>query len=160
MPNTPALVDAAATAISAGSHASEDDIALCQKLFDSVGRTIVLEESQLNVVTGLSGSGPAYIFLILEALCDAGGKVGMRREDARMLAAQTMLGSVRLVLETGQHPGLLKDMVTSPAGTAIVGLHTLEAGGVRTTLIDAVEAATQRAAELGRDLADQLCSED
>ena len=160
MPNTPALVDSGATAITAGAHASDEDLELARGLFESVGRVVVLEEGQLDAVTGLSGSGPAYLFLVLDALCDAGVKVGLRREEARILAAQTMLGSARLVLETGEHPGLLKDMVTSPGGTAIAGLHTLEAGGLRTTLIDAVEAATLRAQELGRQMADELGSED
>ena len=102
--------------------------------------------------TGLSGSGPAYICLILEALADAGVKVGLSRRTAQLLAAQTVLGSAKLLIETNEHPGLLKDMVTSPGGTAITGLHTLEAGGVRTTLIDAVEAATRRSQELGRSM--------
>ncbi len=149
MPNTPALVQAAATAISAGEHASNEDLALATFIFDAVGITVVLAESQLDAVTGLSGSGPAYIFLILEALADAGVKVGLSRRNAQKLAAQTVMGSAKLLLETGQHPGQLKDMVTSPGGTAIVGLHTLEEGGLRTTLINAVESATRRAAELG-----------
>ena len=111
---------------------------------------MVLDESQLDAVTGLSGSGPAYIFLILEALADAGVKVGLARRNAQRLAAQTVMGSAKLLLETDEHPGKLKDMVTSPGGTAIAGLHTLEQGGLRTTLINAVETATKRARELGR----------
>jgi len=150
MPNTPALVGAAATAISAGKHASEDDLAVARALFDAVGITVVLDESHLDAVTGLSGSGPAYIFLILEALADAGVKVGLSRRDAQRLAAQTVMGSAKLLLDTDEHPGKLKDMVTSPGGTAIAGLHTLEQGGLRTTLINAVETATKRAKELGR----------
>ena len=110
----------------------------------------MLDESQLDAVTGLSGSGPAYIFLILEALADAGVKVGLSRRNAQRLAAQTVMGSAKLLLETDEHPGRLKDMVTSPGGTAIAGLHTLEEGGLRTTLINAVETATKRARELGR----------
>ncbi len=149
MPNTPALVGRGATAISGGEHATPDDVALATKVFDAVGLTTVLDESQLDAVTGLSGSGPAYIFLIIEALSDAGVKVGLSRHIALKLAAQTVLGSAHLLLETGQHPGHLKDQVTSPGGTAIAGLHTLEAGGLRTTLMDAVEAATRRAKELG-----------
>lgn len=149
MPNTPALVDAGATAISRGPHATDHDLALAKRIFDSVGISVVLEESLLDAVTGLSGSGPAYIFLILEALSDAGVKVGLSRRTAQLLAAQTVLGSAKLLIETNEHPGLLKDMVTSPGGTAITGLHTLEHGGVRTTLIDAVEAATRRSRELG-----------
>ena len=149
MPNTPALVGAGATAIAAGGHATEADLAAARRIFDSVGMTVVLEESQLDAVTGLSGSGPAYIFLIIEALSDAGVKVGLSRHNAQALAAQTVLGSAKLLIETGEHPGRLKDMVTSPGGTAIAGLHTLEAGGLRTTLMNAVEAATRRSRELG-----------
>jgi len=150
MPNTPALVGAAATAISPGMHATQDDLATARALFDAVGITVVLDESHLDAVTGLSGSGPAYIFLILEALADAGVKVGLSRRDAQRLAAQTVMGSAKLLLDTDEHPGKLKDMVTSPGGTAIAGLHTLEQGGLRTTLINAVETATKRAKELGR----------
>ena len=149
MPNTPALVDAGATAIAGGEHAHETDLADAKRIFDSVGITVILEESQLDAVTGLSGSGPAYVFLILEALSDAGVKVGLSRRTAQLLAAQTLLGSAKLLLETNEHPGRLKDMVTSPGGTAITGLHTLENGGVRTTLMNAVEAATRRTRELG-----------
>lgn len=149
MPNTPALVRAGATAIAPGSRADADDLATAKLLFDGVGMTEILDEGQLDAVTGLSGSGPAYIFLILEALADAGVKVGLSRRNALRLAAQTVMGSAQLLLETDGHPGQLKDMVTSPGGTAIAGLHTLEAGGLRTTLINAVEAATLRARELG-----------
>ncbi len=149
MPNTPALVGAGASAIAAGTHATQEDLAVAQQLFDAVGVTVVLDESQLDAVTGLSGSGPAYVFLIIEALSDAGVKMGLSRYQAQALAAQTVLGSAQLLLETNEHPGRLKDMVTSPGGTAIVGLHTLEAGGLRTTLINAVEAATRRSRELG-----------
>jgi pyrroline-5-carboxylate reductase len=149
MPNTPALVGAGATAIAAGGHATDADIAAARRIFDSVGTTIVLEEAQMDAVTGLSGSGPAYMFLIIEALSDAGVKVGLSRYNAQALAAQTVLGSAKLLIETKEHPGRLKDMVTSPGGTAIAGLHTLEAGGLRTTLMNAVEAATVRSRELG-----------
>ncbi|HEX6178512.1 MAG TPA: pyrroline-5-carboxylate reductase [Thermoanaerobaculia bacterium] len=149
MPNTPALVDAAATAIARGDYARESDLDDAKRIFDAIGTTVVLDESQLDAVTGLSGSGPAYVFLILEALSDAGVKVGLSRRTSQLLAAQTLLGSAKLLLETNEHPGRLKDMVTSPGGTAITGLHTLEAGGVRTTLINAVEAATIRSRELG-----------
>ncbi|MCM2315825.1 MAG: pyrroline-5-carboxylate reductase [Thermoanaerobaculia bacterium] len=150
MPNTPALVDAGATAIARGEHATADDVVLATRIFDAVGITVVLEEIHLDAVTGLSGSGPAYMFLILEALSDAGVKVGLSRRNAQQLAAQTVLGSAKLLLETNYHPGLLKDMVTSPGGTAIAGLHTLEAGGLRTTLMNAVEVATNRSKELGK----------
>ncbi len=149
MPNTPALVGAGATAIAPGSLATEDDLALAKQIFDAIGMSVVLDEEQLDAVTGLSGSGPAYVFLIIEALADAGVKMGLSRYNAQALAAQTMLGSARLLIETNEHPGRLKDMVTSPGGTAIAGLHTLEAGGLRTTLINAVEAATKRSRELG-----------
>lgn len=149
MPNTPALVAAGATAISSGARATERDLATAKAIFDAVGLTVTLEESHLDAVTGLSGSGPAYIFLILEALADAGVKVGLSRRNAQRLAAQTVMGSAKLLLETDEHPGKLKDMVTSPGGTAIAGLHTLEQGGLRTTLINAVETATKRARELG-----------
>jgi pyrroline-5-carboxylate reductase len=149
MPNTPALVGLGATAVSGGEHATQRDLELAKTIFDAVGQTWVLDEVLLDAVTGLSGSGPAYIFLIIEALSDAGVKVGLSRHVALKLAAQTVYGSSKLLLETGEHPGTLKDQVTSPGGTAIAGLHTLEAGGLRTTLIDAVESATRRAKQLG-----------
>jgi pyrroline-5-carboxylate reductase len=152
MPNTPALVDAAATAIARGEHARESDLEDAKRIFDAIGTTVILDESQMDAVTGLSGSGPAYVFLILEALSDAGVKVGLSRRTSQLLAAQTVLGSAKLLLETNEHPGRLKDMVTSPGGTAITGLHTLEHGGLRTTLMNAVEAATQRSRELGEAL--------
>lgn len=158
MPNTPALVDAAATAIAGGEHASQSDMDDARQIFDSIGITVVLEESQLDAVTGLSGSGPAYVFLILEALSDAGVKVGLSRRTSQLLAAQTLLGSAKLLLETNEHPGKLKDMVTSPGGTAITGLHTLENGGLRTTLMNAVEAATNRSKELGEAMRSKAVS--
>jgi pyrroline-5-carboxylate reductase len=150
MPNVPATVGAGATGIAAGRRASADDLATARAIFDAVGITVTLDEIHLDAVTGLSASGPAYIFLILEALADAGVKVGLSRRDAQRLAAQTVMGSAKLLLDTDEHPGRLKDMVTSPGGTAIAGLHTLEEGGLRTTLINAVETATKRARELGR----------
>ena len=150
MPNTPALVGAGATAIAPGARSTPADLATVTALFDAVGITVQLEESHLDAVTGLSGSGPAYVFLILEALSDAGVKVGLSRRNAQRLAAQTVMGSAKMLLDTDEHPGKLKDMVTSPGGTAIAGLHTLEQGGLRTTLINAVETATKRAKELGR----------
>jgi pyrroline-5-carboxylate reductase len=152
MPNTPALVDAAATAIARGEYARESDLEDAKRIFDAIGTTVILDESLMDAVTGLSGSGPAYVFLILEALADAGVKVGLSRRTAQLLAAQTVLGSAKLLLETNEHPGRLKDMVTSPGGTAITGLHTLETGGLRTTLINAVEAATIRSRELGENM--------
>lgn len=149
MPNTPSLVGTGACAIAPGEHATSEDLDTASAIFQSVGITTVVEENLLDAVTGLSGSGPAYVFLMIEALSDAGVKVGLPRYTALKLAAQTVLGSAKLLIETGQHPGHLKDQVTSPGGTAIAGLHTLEAGGLRTTLINAVEAATKRARELG-----------
>lgn len=156
MPNTPATVQAGATAIAAGTHARADDLRIARELFEAVGRVVALDEALLDAVTGLSGSGPAYIMLIIEALADGGVKVGLHRDTALLLAAQTVFGSAKLLLETGEHPGRLKDMVTSPGGTAIAGLHTLESGALRKTLIDAVEAATKRAAELGADMGAKL----
>ncbi len=156
MPNTPAIVDAGATGIAKGRNATSADVALARKLFDGIGISVVLDESSIDAVTGLSGSGPAYIFLIIEALSDAGVKVGLHRDSAQLLAAQTVLGSAKLLLETGEHPGRLKDMVTSPGGTAIAGLHTLEQGGLRTTLINAVETATARAKTLGEEMSKKL----
>jgi pyrroline-5-carboxylate reductase len=156
MPNTPATVLAGATAVASGAHASDGDLRIARELFEAVGRVVTLDESLLDAVTGLSGSGPAYIMLIIEALADGGVKVGLHRDTALLLAAQTVFGSAKLLLETGEHPGRLKDMVTSPGGTAIAGLHTLESGGLRTTLIDAVEVATKRAGELGADMIAKL----
>jgi len=156
MPNTPAMVLAGATAIAAGTYASKEDMRTAKELFDTVGRTVTLDETLLDAVTGLSGSGPAYVMLMIEALADGGVKVGLHRETALLLAAQTVFGSAKLLLETGEHPGRLKDMVTSPGGTAIAGLHTLESGGLRRTLMDAVENATQRAGELGETMERKL----
>lgn len=156
MPNTPATALAGATAIAAGTHATEDDLETARALFAAVGRVVTLDETLLDAVTGLSGSGPAYVMLMIEALADGGVKVGLHRDTALLLAAQTVYGSAKLLLETGEHPGRLKDMVTSPGGTAIAGLHTLESGGLRRTLIDAVEAATNRAATLGEQMAAKM----
>ena len=149
MPNIPASVKEGATAIAAGKHASKNDLKLAKAIFDSVGKSVILEENLMDAITGLSGSGPAYIFLIVDALADAGVKMGLSREDALFLSAQTVLGAAKLLIETKEHPGRLKDRVTSPGGTAIAALHTLEEGGLRTTLINAVEVATKRSKELG-----------
>jgi len=150
MPNIAAAVKEAATAIAAGAHATKEDIELAMEIFNSIGRCIFLKENYLmDAITGLSGSGPAYIFLIVDALADAGVKMGLSRQDSLFLAAQTILGAAKLLIETQEHPGQLKDKVTSPGGTAIAGLATLESGGLRTTLIHAVEAATNRSKELG-----------
>jgi pyrroline-5-carboxylate reductase len=150
MPNTPALVLEGATAIAKSDGLQGGDLETAQEIFEAVGTAVVLEEELMDAVTGLSGSGPAYIALVVEALADGGVKVGLDRQTAMTLAAQTVLGAARLLIETGTHPGQLKDMVTSPGGTAIAGIHTLESGGLRRTLMDAVERATQRSRELGR----------
>ena len=155
MPNTAAIALAGATGIAAGTAATEADLATAVALFEAVGRCAVLDENLLDAVTGLSGSGPAYVMLMIEALADGGVKVGLGRDVALMLAAQTVYGAAKLQLETGEHPGRLNDMVTSPGGTAITGLHTLESGGLRRTLIDAVEAAAKRSAELGEQLVER-----
>jgi pyrroline-5-carboxylate reductase len=150
MPNVAVSVREGACAICAGKNARKDDIALAMQIFNSVGRSIFLKENYLmDAVTGLSGSGPAYIFLIVDALADAGVKVGLSRKEALFLSIQTVLGAAKMLRETNAHPGELKDMVTSPGGTAIAGLHYLEKGGLRTTLINAVEAASSRSRELG-----------
>jgi pyrroline-5-carboxylate reductase len=150
MPNIAAAVKEAATAIAAGRHATQEDIKLAMTVFNSIGKTAFIPENYLmDAITGLSGSGPAYIFLIVEALADAGVKVGLSRQDALFLSAQTVLGAAKMLIETQEHPGQLRDRVTSPGGTAIAGLATLEQGGLRTTLINAVEVATNRSRELG-----------
>jgi pyrroline-5-carboxylate reductase len=150
MPNVCVAVKAGATAIVGGPHARKEDLDLAAAIFNSVGRCIVVgAEHLLDGVTGLSASGPAYIFMVIEALADGGVKTGLTRPEALMLAAQTVMGAARMQLETGMHPGQLKDMVTSPAGTTIAALHALEKGRLRATLIDAVEAATERARQLG-----------
>lgn len=151
MPNIAAFVAQSATAICAGSSASPAHVELSAELCRGFGTVEEVDESLMDSVTGLSGSGPAYIFLIIDALADAGVKVGLRRDQARRLVGQTLLGSSMLLLSSGEHPGELKDMVTSPGGTAIAGLAALEKGGLRTTLISAVETATERSAELGRN---------
>ena len=151
MPNIAAAVKEAATAIAAGKHASEEDIRLAMTIFNSIGKTVFIPENYLmDAITGLSGSGPAYIFLIVEAMADAGVKVGLSRREALFLSAQTVLGAAKMLIETQEHPGQLRDRVTSPGGTAIAGLATLESGGLRTTLINAVEVATNRSKELGQ----------
>ena len=148
MPNTPCLVQQAASAYACGKGVSEDDSAFVMRLLSTVGRAFCVPEQQLDAVTGLSGSGPAYVFQIIEALSDAGVKMGLPRDTATQLAAQTLLGAAQMVLTTGQHPAALKDAVTSPGGTTIAGLHELERGGLRAALMNAVQAATIRSQEL------------
>lgn len=150
MPNTPALVLEGMSVLTRGRHATPQDLETARRLFEAVGKVAIVDESLMDAVTGLSGSGPAYVFLIIEALSDAGVKVGLPRDVSLALAAQTVRGSARLVMETGKHPGELKDMVTSPGGTTIAGLHALEQGAVRAALVNAVEAATRRSQELGK----------
>jgi pyrroline-5-carboxylate reductase len=148
MPNTPALLSAGATALCSGRFVSAEQIALAQRIFSTVGRTVVVDEKHMDAVTGLSGSGPAFLYIIIEALAEAGVNVGLPRDVATLLAAQTAYGSARMVLETGYHPALLKDAVTTPAGCTVDGILELEEGGLRVTLIKAVKRATQRAREL------------
>jgi pyrroline-5-carboxylate reductase len=150
MPNTPCLVGASASGFAPGEKATAQDVELVDRLLNAVGRAFKLPEHLLDAVTGLSGSGPAYVYLMIEALSDGGVRVGLPRDVATALAAQTVLGAAKMVLETQLHPAVLRDMVTSPGGTTIAGLHVLESAGVRGALIDAVEAATRRATELGR----------
>jgi pyrroline-5-carboxylate reductase len=148
MPNTPAAVGCGMTAICGGTHASPEHLDIARNMFDAVGRTIVLDEKHMDAVTGLSASGPAFAYIILESLAEAGVKVGLPRDVATLLAAQTMKGSASVVLETGDHPALLKDAVTTPAGCTIDGILELEEGKLRVTLIKAVVKATSRAGEL------------
>lgn len=150
MPNTPALIGEGATALAGGPHATEKDIHTAKRIFDDLGTTVIVREELLDAVTGLSGSGPAYAFIMIEALSDGGVKMGLPRDVAIRLAAQTLLGAAKLVLQGERHPAQLKDMVTSPGGTTIAGIHALESGRLRATLISAVEAATLRSKELGK----------
>jgi pyrroline-5-carboxylate reductase len=148
MPNTPALVGEGAAAYCLGPDAREADAAIVAGCLEAVGKAFRVTENLLDAVTGLSGSGPAFIYVIIEALADGGVRAGLPRDLSQTLAAQTVLGAARMVLETGAHPGVLKDQVTSPAGTTIAGLHALERGGLRATLMDAVLAAHARSVEL------------
>jgi pyrroline-5-carboxylate reductase len=150
MPNTPALVGASATAYAPGRAARTEDCQLVHRLFVAVGIADQVKEPLLDAVTGLSGSGPAYVFLVLEALSDGGVAAGLPREVATRLAAQTLFGSAQMVLETGQHPAALREMVTSPGGTTIEGLHELEKAGVRAALISAVRSAADKSRRLGQ----------
>ncbi|WP_298436521.1 pyrroline-5-carboxylate reductase [Geobacter sp.] len=150
MPNTPALVLHGASALSRGTHATDEDLFFARGIFDLVGTSCVVEEKLMDAVTGLSGSGPAYVFTFIEALSDAGVKNGLPRDVAARLAAQTVLGAAKLVMESGEHPAILREKVTSPGGTTIAGLASLEQNGFRGMVIGAVDAATTRSAELGR----------
>jgi len=150
MPNTPCLIGRGASGLATGSAATSDDAALICELLATVGVVETVPESLLDAVTGLSGSGPAYVFQMIEALSDGGVKMGLPRAIATRLAAQTLAGAAEMLLSTGLHPGALKDSVTSPGGTTIAGLHAMEQGGVRAALIDAVEASTLRSRELGK----------
>jgi pyrroline-5-carboxylate reductase len=148
MPNTPCAIGAGMTGLCRGRYVSAEEIALASSLFDVVGKTVVVDEKYMDAVTGLSASGPAFIYIILESLAEAGVKVGLPRDVATLLAAQTTMGAAKVVLETGDHPALLKDAVTTPAGCTIDGIMELEEGKLRVTLIKAVVKATQRAKEL------------
>ena len=150
MPNTPALVDEGATALAPGDHATEAHLGLARAVFEAVGVVEVVPEYLMDAVTGLSGSGPAYVFMVIEALTDAGVKQGLPRAVALKLSAQTVLGAARLVLETNRHPAILRDEVTTPGGTTIAAVAELERHGLRTMLIDAVATATARSRELGQ----------
>ena len=150
MPNTPALVGAGASAFALGKNATAADGELAKKLLSAVGIALPVKENLLDAVTGLSGSGPAYVYQFIEALSDGGVAAGLPRDIATKLAAQTVLGGAKMVLETGQHPGALKDQVTSPGGTTIEGLHELEKGKLRATVISAVRAATEKSKKLGQ----------
>lgn len=152
MPNTPALVLAGAAGISPSAAATAADVALVERIFNVVGRATVVSDGMMDTVTGLSGSGPAFVFALIEGLSDGGVLMGLDRPTATMLAAQTVLGAAKMVLETGKHPGELKDMVTSPAGTTIAGMQALEDGGLRGLMMAAVRRATERSQELGRGL--------
>src|SRR6516164_3896591 len=148
MPNTPCLIRQGMTSIARGRHATDEDVRLAEILFRSMGRTAVADEKHMDAITGLSASGPAYVYMIIESLAEAGVKLGLPRELSTELSAQTLLGASALVLETGEHPAKLKDVVTTPAGCTIDGLLELEEGGLRVTLIKAVVRAAQRARQL------------
>jgi len=148
MPNTPCLIRQGMTALAASAHAAPDDVALAREIFSAMGRTVVVEEKHMDAITGLSASGPAYVYMMIESLAEGGVKLGLPRELSTELSAQTLLGASAMVLHTGEHPAKLKDVVTTPAGCTIDGLLELEEGGLRVTLIKAVVRAAQRAKQL------------
>lgn len=150
MPNTPVAVGEGMAALALGQYADSDQGQIVSEIFSSSGKAVIVNENLMDAVTGLSGSGPGYAFVMIDALADAGVQVGLPRQTAIILAAQTMLGAAKMVLETGEHPAMLRDMVTSPGGTTIAGIHVLEQRGVRAALSDAVIAATNRSTEMGR----------
>ncbi len=150
MPNTPSIVLAGATAIAGGSGVTPQQLQIGQAIFEAVGKVVVVEESHIDTITGLSGGGPAYVCIFIESLADGGVKMGLPRSVAQLLAAQTVMGTAKMVLEGGEHPGVLKDRVASPGGTTIAGLHSLEEGKLRGTVINAVQSATLRSRELGQ----------
>lgn len=155
MPNTPCLVRQGVIAVSTGKHATQKDVMELADLLGQLGTIVAVQENLMDAVTALSGSGPAFVYTIIEALADGGVRVGFSRDVALRLAAQTVMGAAKMVLETGEHPGRLRDMVTSPGGTAIAGIHAMERGSVRAFMMDAVFAAAQRSQELGRILAEE-----
>jgi len=149
MPNTPALVLEAASGLSGNKNTSKDDLFRCEELLNKIGKAVILDESALDAVTGLSGSGPAYVFTFADAMIDAGIKAGLPRPTAETLALQTILGSVKLLIESKKHPAELRAMVTSPGGTTIAAQHVLERSGFKGIIMDAIEAAVNRSRELG-----------
>lgn len=150
MPNTPSIVLEGATALAGGPGVSPQQMDMGKAIFEAVGKVVVVDESHIDTITGLSGGGPAYVCVFIEALADGGVKMGLPRSVAQLFAAQTVLGAAKMVLESGEHPGVLKDRVASPGGTTIAGLHSLEEGKFRGTVINAVQSATLRSRELGR----------
>lgn len=150
MPNTPSIVLAGATAIAGGPGVTPQQLEIGQAIFEAVGKVVVVEESHIDTITGLSGGGPAYVCVFIEALADGGVKMGLPRSVAMLLAAQTVMGTAKMVLESGEHPGVLKDRLASPGGTTIAGLHSLEEGKLRGTVMNAVQSATLRSRELGQ----------
>lgn len=150
MPNTPVAVGEGMSVLTLGEYAKKENGELVLTIFSSVGKALIMDESAMDAVTGLSGSGPGYAFVLIDALSDAGVWVGLSRQNSIILAAQTLLGAAKMVLETGEHPAKLRDMVTSPGGTTIAGIHVLEQRGVRVALMDAVKAATKRSQDMGK----------